>query len=236
MGSHCFHTPATLLPRGRVHWCWGWGSRNFLVLFVCCVPHSHPQGYRLPCQGTRCQARGTGCQEKEKTILKYLSAHSFWKFRIMWLSRTSTCWHLQEGDMNTLNDRELRLQRDIVKSWGQGKGNLRVFGAYRLLHELFPVLTLVKAIWVSKNVAVTKGEVQWKDTAIRGNRNCPVMSPSLSPEVCSILLLLSAYFLPLPTLWLIHDPNTCHRSQTSMTSGLGPHSSLSLIKSKWSES
>ena len=48
--------------------------------------------------------------------------------------------------MNTLNDGELRLQRDIVKSWGQGKGNLRVFGAYRLLHELFPVLTLIKAI------------------------------------------------------------------------------------------
>ena len=33
--------------------------------------------------------------------------------------------------MNTLNDRELMLQRDTVKGWGQGKGHLRVFGIRR---------------------------------------------------------------------------------------------------------
>lgn len=48
--------------------------------------------------------------------------------------------------MNTLNDRGLMFQRDTVKGWGQGKGHLRVFGAYRLLHELFPILILVKAL------------------------------------------------------------------------------------------
>ena len=81
--SHPCHSPAM----GTCALMLGVGIKELSrALCLLCAPLPSP-GVQASLPGTRCQARGTGCQEKEKTILKYLSAHSFWKFRIMWLSR-----------------------------------------------------------------------------------------------------------------------------------------------------
>ena len=230
IGSHCFHTPATFPPWGCVRWCWGWVPRELsCALCLLWAPLPTP-GVQASLPGTRCQARGTGCQEREKTILKYLSAHPFRKFRIMWLSRTyeinlptsprgghqPLAWALWMTGNSML-------QRDTVKGWGQSKGHIRVFGAYRLLHEPFFMLILVKALWVPKNPLVLKvqwrdtGEVQRKDTALSGNRTCPVpISASLSrcllyPPTSLCILPSSAYCLAhtwpqcLPPLPSLHD-------------------------------
>ena len=81
-------TPLPLSYHGDVCVDVGGGDQGtFSCSCFLCTPLPSP-GVQASLPGTRCPARGTGCQEKEKTILKYLSAHSLWKFRIMWLNRT----------------------------------------------------------------------------------------------------------------------------------------------------
>lgn len=140
-GSHCFHTPATLLPRGRALML-GWGSKESSVLFVCrCAPLPIPRVQGFPLPGDQVSGKGHWMPRKRKKYLKIpLPTH---------FGNSESCgW---ERDINLLTSPRgrheyfgmtgnSRLQRDIVKSWGQGKGNLRVFGAYRLCMNCSPHL------------------------------------------------------------------------------------------------
>lgn len=123
----------------------GVGQRNFLVFFVYCAPHSHPQGYRLPCQGPGVKHGALSAEKEKKTILKYPSACPLWEFRIMWLSRTYEInLPTSPGGRQRPFARALcmtgssGLQWDTVGGQGQSEGHIKIFGGYRLLHGLFP--------------------------------------------------------------------------------------------------